>query len=499
MQRTGQWSPTQVAGRRWTMGCVSLEITQRCNLDCTLCYLSDSAEAVRDTPLTELYRRLDDIAQQFGPNTDVQISGGDPTLRDKDELSAIVRYVRAKGMRASLFTNGILLTRAWLERLVADGLNDVAFHVDMTQERKGFASEAALNAVRLRYIAMARGLPLSVIFNTTVFAGNMHEVSALANFFVQHNDVVRFASFQLGADTGRGSVPGRDALAQALEPSSEKSSEYPLAHSFVITQASVCQAIEQGTGVALNFDALHGGHRACNRYAMLFTIGRKRFDALVDGPFVAQVMRDTADVVFERDQGWRGAASMAKTLLSKRHLLPGFIRNTAHILWQARSELPKVLGKPAPVRKISFFTHNFMDACGLDPERIDACVFMAATVDGPMSMCAYNAERDRYLLKPIVLASGETWQPLALPANAQGEVHIPLKWLKGKPRELAMAQRSATAQPHARAQRFAAPYHSVATPSVTRTTATIPSTTAHSAQPPTTQPQSQSITQEVSL
>jgi 7,8-dihydro-6-hydroxymethylpterin dimethyltransferase len=452
MQRTGQWSPTQVAGRRWTMGCVSLEITQRCNLDCTLCYLSDSAEAVRDTPLAELYRRLDDIAQQFGPNTDVQISGGDPTLRDKDALSAIVRYVRAKGMRASLFTNGILLTRAWLERLVADGLNDVAFHVDMTQERKGFASEAALNAVRLRYIAMARGLPLSVIFNTTVFAGNMHEVSALADFFVQHNDVVRFASFQLGADTGRGTVPGRD----------------PLAHPLAVTQASVCQAIEQGTGVALNFDALHGGHRACNRYAMLFTIGRKRFDALVDGPFVAQVMRDTADVVFERDQGWRGAASMAKTLLSKRHLLPGFIRNTARILWQARSELPKVLGKPAPVRKISFFTHNFMDACGLDPERIDACVFMAATVDGPMSMCAYNAERDRYLLKPIVLASGETWQPLALPANAQGEVHIPLKWLKGKPRETAMAQRSAT---------------------------------AHHAHSPTAQPQSttQSTTQEVSL
>jgi 7,8-dihydro-6-hydroxymethylpterin dimethyltransferase len=157
MQRTGQWGPAQAAGRRWTMGCVSLEVTQRCNLDCTLCYLSDSAEAVRDIPLQELFRRIDSIAALYGPNTDVQISGGDPTLRDKDELSQIVRYVRLRGMRASLFTNGILLTREWLERLAGDGLNDVAFHVDMTQERKGYASEADMNTLRLHYINMARG------------------------------------------------------------------------------------------------------------------------------------------------------------------------------------------------------------------------------------------------------------------------------------------------------------------------------------------------------
>lgn len=428
MRRTGQWSPAQAAGRRWTIGCVSLEITQRCNLDCTLCYLSDSAEAVRDIPLEDLFRRIDGIAAQYGPNTDVQISGGDPTLRDRAELSQIVRYVRASGMRASLLTNGILLTRQWLQALADDGLNDVAFHVDMTQERKGYACEIDLNVLRLRYIKMARGLPVSVLFNTTVFAGNMHEVATVANFFVQHNDVVRFASFQLGADTGRGTVPGRDPV--------------------TVTQASVCQALSEGAGVSLNFDALHGGHRACNRYAMLATVGDQRFDALADGEFVARVMRDTADVVFERDQGVRGAIALGKALLGKRHLWGGFMRLVLPAIWRARGQwlIDDKLGLRArlripPVRKISFFTHNFMDACNLDAERIDACVFMAATVDGPMAMCAYNAERDKFLLKPIRLASGESWQPLAVQPDANGEVRIPLKWLKGKPRDVAMAQR----------------------------------------------------------
>ena len=145
MRATGQWGERQAAGRRWSIGCVSLEITQRCNLDCTLCYLSESAEAIRDLPLDEVFRRVDVIAAQYGPNTDVQISGGDPTLRDKGELSEIVRYIRAKGLRASLFTNGILLTRDWLKKLATDGLNDVAFHVDVTQERKGFTTEFQLN------------------------------------------------------------------------------------------------------------------------------------------------------------------------------------------------------------------------------------------------------------------------------------------------------------------------------------------------------------------
>ena len=83
-----------------------------------------------------------------------------------------------------------------------------------------------------------------------------------------------------------------------------------------------------------------------------------------------------------------------------------------------------------------------MNACDLDQDRIEACVFMAASVNGLMSMCTYNAERDLHLLKPIVLKSGQVFQPLAVAPNAQGEVVIPLKWLKGRPRQEALASRA---------------------------------------------------------
>lgn len=81
--------PNQQSGQRWTIGCVALEITQRCNLDCTLCYLSENSEAVKDIPIEEIFRRIDLIHAHFGPNTDVQITGGEPTLRQRDELLAI--------------------------------------------------------------------------------------------------------------------------------------------------------------------------------------------------------------------------------------------------------------------------------------------------------------------------------------------------------------------------------------------------------------------------
>jgi hypothetical protein len=128
MEATGQWHPLQSMGLGFSMGCVALEITQRCNLDCTLCHLSDHSEAVKDLPISEVFRRIDMVRDHYGPNTDVQITGDDPTLRRRNELVAIVRWVRERGMRPALFTNGIKATRDLLAELRDNSLVDVAFH-----------------------------------------------------------------------------------------------------------------------------------------------------------------------------------------------------------------------------------------------------------------------------------------------------------------------------------------------------------------------------------
>lgn len=77
-----------------------------------------------------------------------------------------------------------------------------------------------------------------------------------------------------------------------------------------------------------------------------------------------------------------------------------------------RSDLLAARGK---IHKLSFFIHNFMDAYNLEPQRIDACVFVAQTSEGPVSMCLHNARRDRELLKPLPAQRGARigfWNPL---------------------------------------------------------------------------------------
>ena len=379
MRRSGQWAPWQMLGRRMAIGCVALEVTQRCNLDCTYCYLSEASEALKDIPLAEVFRRIDLIHAHYGPGTDVQVTGGDPTLRQRDELRAIVRYIKRKRMRSSLFTNGIKATRELLVELAAAGLEDVAFHVDMTQQRAGYTSEAELNALRLEYIERARGLPLAVIFNTTVFDGNLSQLPGLARFFIQHADVVRFASFQVGAQIGRGT--GAEIIGQNLK----------------IDAATVKTALCAGAETHLHFDAASVGHSACNGYAYGLIVNGRMHDFFDEPDFVQTILAASAQVRIDRADNRSLRKTVAAYLLARPRLLMRVAARFTSFAWRVRRDLVAARGH---IGKLSFFVHSFMDAASLEQSRCDACSFMVMTPEGPLSMCVHNAKRDAYLLVP---------------------------------------------------------------------------------------------------
>jgi molybdenum cofactor biosynthesis enzyme MoaA len=388
MADTGQWSRAQLMGRSWPIGCVALEITQRCNLDCTLCYLSESSQALKDLPLEEVFRRIDNIRARFGGETNVQITGGEPTLRTRAELLAVVRRCVDAGLRPALFTNGVHATRGLLAELCDVGLSEVAFHVDTTQQRKGYASEAALHALRDQYIERARGLPLAVYFNTTVHDGNFAEMPDLVRFFIRRAGAVCVASFQLQAETGRG-IMGRRSDAISLD--------------------SMTKTIQAAAGVDLDFEAVRVGHARCNRYSVGVVANGRLYDALDDRGFVSRFIAETATLRLDRVRWSRSLP----VLLLRGLRRPAFLVDSAAWLarkaWRMRRDLVAGRGR---VRKLSFFIHNFMDARSLEQERIDACVFATATSAGPVSMCLHNACRDDDLLKPVPVRIG-FWNPIS--------------------------------------------------------------------------------------
>ena len=372
-------TPNQVLGRRSTIGCVALEITQRCNLDCTLCYLSENSESVKDVPLEIVFERIDRIRETYGPGIGVQVTGGDPTLRQREELVAIVRRVADRGLRPSLFTNGIRATRDLLAELAGAGLFDVAFHVDTTQRLKKYAGEEALNAVRREYIERARGLGVAVIFNTTVHAGNLEEVPKLARFFLENSDVVGMASFQVQAVTGRGEWR-------------ERAPE--------VTANAIRERIREGVRLPrLSWDTALVGHPECNRGAMLATVGGRAVDLLTDPPLYERFLEEFRHLSFDRREVVRTARQTLRAAFAHPYWLVRGGAFLARKLWSVR----KPLWRREKIGKITFFVHNFMDAAALDPERLRNCAFMIMTAEGPVSMCEHNARRDDYILKPMGL------------------------------------------------------------------------------------------------
>lgn len=364
----------QVLGAKRTIGCVALEVTQRCNLDCSICYLSENSESTPDIPLETIMRRIQIIRDNYGVGTNVQVTGGDPTLRDHNDLEKIVRRIVELKMVPALFTNGVHATRELLTRLRTVGLVDVAFHVDLTEKRKGFTSEASLCEVREEYIERARGVGLNVIFNQTVFAKNFEEVPTLVNFYRRNADVVGMASFQLQADTGRGLTRKRKE---------------------VISLDTVSARVNEALGVELSWENVLFGHPKCHRigYAGVIGNGDTVVDLFDDRDMLEEMLHATAGTFMDRARPSRAIVQAVDAYVRNGNVRKGLgywgrrIRENWRPLVESRGK----------VRKLSFFMQNFQDRSNLDHERIDNCSFHTVNDAGAISMCVHNAYRDHYI------------------------------------------------------------------------------------------------------
>ena len=157
--------------------------TRRCNLRCRHCY-SSSGPWVSDSTDLEVLRSAVTDARGLGYDV-LSVSGGEPLLFP--DLVALLGHAREVGMRTSVTSNGMLLTKRRLSELA--GLVDVlAISLDgrpethewMRGDRRAFRQMAArLPEVRESGIAFA--------FITTLTMHNVHELE-----FV----------FELAADSG---------------------------------------------------------------------------------------------------------------------------------------------------------------------------------------------------------------------------------------------------------------------------------------------------------
>lgn len=208
---------------------VLLEVTERCDLGCPVCYADAKPKGIdpsRDV-IDGWYRR----ARTAGENCNIQLSGGEPTLRD--DLPGIVSEGRRIGFKfIQLNTNGLRLARdrAYVRALRQAGLSSVFLQFDGTNDEIYYRLRGrAMLKEKLAAIAACREQGIGVVLVPTLVPGvNVRNIGNILKLAMAHSPAVRAVHFQPISYFGRNDVPPADEhrltlprLMRAVETQSE--------------------------------------------------------------------------------------------------------------------------------------------------------------------------------------------------------------------------------------------------------------------------------------
>jgi uncharacterized radical SAM superfamily Fe-S cluster-containing enzyme len=342
-----------------------VEVTNRCNMDCPVCF-SDANHPATDVPFAEIRRRLERLLAVTGTPVPIQISGGEPTLRA--DLPAIVALARGLGHRnVELVTNGIRIAREpeLLPVLRASGLTAVYLQFDGLRRETYLAIRGRdMTAVRRDAVAAARRAGLCVTLAVAVTRGvNDAELGDVVRFGIDNIDTVRAINFQ-SATRFTGRFPAGVA---------ERGYALP----------ELLDLLEAQTGVpASSFRSEHMGHPLCNAMSFVFVKGGRL------EPLFAYVSRD--DLL--RFLGDDGRDKVLALFGGKQAFFSCYLSNPG--AWKLIRKAAPIFGwNPLNVLRtphLLLFAKSFMERDGLDPERVARCCYGITDTDGVYSFCAFN-------------------------------------------------------------------------------------------------------------
>ncbi len=189
-----------------------MNVTQRCNLKCPVCFASTNAATAYEPDLETIRRMYESVLEVTGLPT-IQLSGGEPTVRDDlPEIVALGKHIGFQHIMVN--SNGVRIAkdRDYLRRLADAGAGTIYLQFDgVTDEVYRYTRGADLFDLKERAISNCTDFHLGVVLVPTLVPGvNDHQLGDIIRFAKGRIPTVRGVHFQPISYIGRFPAPPTD-------------------------------------------------------------------------------------------------------------------------------------------------------------------------------------------------------------------------------------------------------------------------------------------------
>jgi hypothetical protein len=361
---------------------VLLEVTDRCNLNCAVCFSDSGRGEAEDRSLEKITGLLERAMRAVGPSN-LQLSGGEPTLRD--DLPEIVEVARRVGYSfIQVNTNGLRLAsdRVYVRRLLDAGLSSVFLQFDGVDDEiyRSLRGRALLDK-KIMAVRNCEEAGLGVVLVPTLVRGvNSSSVGAMVRQALQLAPTVRGIHFQPISYFGRFPEKNGDE------------------GRFTLPELMRC--LEEQTGGLIKVTdfsppGCEHAHCSCHATYMLSSegslrpLGAEKGDGCCPADLGEGGVRKTVETVSRR---WTlpSSASFSNPPLLLKKATCCCNNNLGVTRVEGPLDLDVFLQEGA-ARSFTISAMAFQDADNLDLERLRGCCISVISPDGMLvPFCAYN-------------------------------------------------------------------------------------------------------------
>jgi radical SAM protein with 4Fe4S-binding SPASM domain len=195
------YSPNATNTEKYIPLVISWNVTRKCNLKCSHCYINAAPSEYTDELTTEEGKRLiDQICEVSHPL--LILSGGEPLLRK--DIYELIEYSTRKGLRMGLGSNGTLIEDSAARKLKQSGTKTVSISIDshIPEHHDDFRGVQGSWEKAVSAIKALRENDVLVQVNTTLTQQNYDEIEGIMSM-AEKLGVENFHLFFL-VPTGRG-------------------------------------------------------------------------------------------------------------------------------------------------------------------------------------------------------------------------------------------------------------------------------------------------------